>query len=44
MIFGGWLAGKRANLPGDPSDPALLERVVRWTISGFVSTVNTQTR
>jgi AcrR family transcriptional regulator len=35
VVFGGWLLGRRAGLPDRTTDPALLERIVRWTIAGF---------
>lgn len=36
VVFGGWLLGRRAGLSDRITDPALLERIVRWTIAGFV--------
>ncbi len=37
IIVGGWLLGRRVDLPARSADPALLERIVRWTIAGFVA-------
>lgn len=36
VVFGGWLLGKRSGLSDRSTDPALLERILRWTIAGFV--------
>jgi len=35
VVFGGWLLGRRPGLPERTTDPALLERIIRWTIAGF---------
>jgi len=35
VVFGGWLLGKRSGLSDRSTDPALLERIIRWTIAGF---------
>jgi AcrR family transcriptional regulator len=38
VVFGGWLLGKRPGLSDRSTDPALLERILRWTIAGFTQT------
>jgi TetR/AcrR family tetracycline transcriptional repressor len=37
FIVGGWLLGQRPNLPVGTTSPAMLERVVRWTLAGAVA-------
>ena len=34
FLVGGWLLGQRPNLPARNMTPALLERAVRWALSG----------
>jgi AcrR family transcriptional regulator len=35
VVFGGWLLGRRSGLSDRTTEPALLERIIRWTIAGF---------
>ncbi len=37
VVVGGWLLGRRRDLPARTAEPALLERMVRWTIAGFAA-------
>ena len=37
FVFGGWLLGRRPTLPERSTDPVLLERSVRWLLTGFAA-------
>ena len=37
VLFGGWLLGRRPHLPERTADTAMLERIIRWALAGFVA-------
>lgn len=39
FLFGGWLMGTRPLRPGEALPTELLERTVRWSLTGFANTV-----